>query len=361
VSEHRSSAVGPQVTQLTDSPRNAEGHLRSLMEPVTPTEAFYIRSNFPTPLIDPQSWRLRLGTGSGDDAAHSLAELKQLSQPVRRIVTLECAGNGRTLMSPQPDGTPWTLGAVGTAHFTGIPLSAVLPDLSDATEVLCTAHDRGEKEGVGQIRFQRSLPVAHLAATRGTGAEPILAWEMNGAPLSPDHGGPLRLVVPGWYAVASVKWLDRIELLKSPFSGYFQTNRYRYLESDGSVEPVTRIRVRALVLKVGDQVMDQDRLSLSLPPGQHRLTGSAWSGGGAIEAVEVSTDGGARWVHAILTPPTDPFGRTAWQVDWMAEPGVHQVIIRARDTSGAAQPLEPVWNALGYGNNVAQRVTVQVG
>jgi sulfane dehydrogenase subunit SoxC len=237
---------------LSDSPRNGQTRLAALRAPLTPTADFYIRSNFPTPSIDPSSWTLELDLGEAVRRL-DLEALRASGPHVTHTVTLECAGNGRTLMRPQPDGTPWTLGATGTATFTGLPLAALLPDdLGETVEVVFGGSDRGRKEGWGDIAFERSLPVDALGAEPA----PFLAWEMNGAPLSPDHGGPVRLVVPGWYAVASVKWLRRIALSSVPFEGYFQTDRYRYVHADGTDEPVRRMRVRALLLDVGGRGLE---------------------------------------------------------------------------------------------------------
>jgi DMSO/TMAO reductase YedYZ molybdopterin-dependent catalytic subunit len=347
---------------LSDSPRNGQTRLAALRAPITPTAGFYIRSNFPTPEIDPAAWRLELDVG-GPRRRIDLAALQAAAPHVTRTVTLECAGNGRTLMRPQPEGTPWTLGATGTATFTGIPLEALLPDdLGDAVEIVFRGADRGERPGWGEVVFERSLPVDVLADAPA----PFVAWSMNGAPLTADHGGPVRLVVPGWYAVASVKWLSRIALSSIPFEGYFQTDRYRYVEVDGSVAPVRRMRVRALLLAVGGVALEaagpapadpEDVLEVS--SGSTRLAGIAWSGHGEVASVAVSLDGGASWREAEVEAGAAPFARTAWHLDADLAPGAHEVVVRAADASGRIQPLEPVRNALGYGNNVAHRVRLE--
>lgn len=384
---------------LSDSPRNAETRLAALAEPVTPVESFYVRSNFPTPRPDPARFELAVVAGHGV-ARYSLEELRGAATPVERTVTLECAGNGRTLLDPLPDGTPWTLGATGTATFTGIPLASVLPDdLGDAVELLFTGADRGTKPGWGEIPFQRSLPVEAVHAPETSAAAPMLAWAMNGRPLSPEHGAPLRLVVPGWYAVAAVKWLTRIETLDEPFAGYFQADRYRYLRPDGSVTPVTRMRVRGLLLGIGDALLEGDGVGetdgggdadgagdsgtddarhatdddvigpggegLVTRAGPTTLHGIAWSGHAAIAGVAVSVDGGGSWREAEIGGPPGHAGHHAVRVPWTIRVelsrGRHEIVVRARDEAGHEQPLEPFENALGYGNNVVHRVPVRVG
>ncbi len=359
---------------LSDSPRNAETRLAALAAPITPVDSFYVRSNFPTPRTDPDTFELEVAV-AGETRRYALDRLRDLGPTLDRTVTLECAGNGRTLLDPLPDGTPWTLGATGTATFTGIPLSAVLPpDLGDAVELLFTGADRGSQQGWGEIPFQRSLPVGVLGSATDGGtraaAPPMLAWAMNGAPLSPEHGAPLRLVVPGWYAVASVKWLTRVEALDAPFEGYFQTDRYRYLRPDGSITPVTRMRVRGLLLGVGDSLVDEDEVGgstggrLRATAGPTTLHGIAWSGHGPITGVAVSIDGGASWREAEVGPLPGDAGHHAIRVPWSLDvdlgAGVHEVVVRARDASGREQPAHPFENSLGYGNNVVHRVPVHV-
>jgi len=347
---------------LSESPRNAETCLAALVDPVTPVDRFYVRSNFPTPGLDPTEFVLEVATGEVI-RRFSLDRLRSEGPVVERTVTLECAGNGRTLLEPFPGGTPWTLGATGTATFTGLPLADLFPTaLGDAAELLFTGADRGEKEGWGEIPFQRSLPIDVLDLKPG----PLLAWEMNGEPLTPEHGAPLRLVVPGWYAVASVKWLTRIETVREPFDGYFQTDRYRYLRPDGTVTPVTRMRVRGLLLAVGTALLEGDATAgpVVAASGPTTLRGIAWSGHGAIAGVAVSTDGGASWRDADVDAAPDHAAhhgaRVAWTMEVALERGRHEVVVRARDAAGHTQPLEPFENSLGYGNNVVHRVTVHV-
>lgn len=338
-------------TPVTHSPPNAETHRRALAAPVTHLDDFYIRSNFPPPDIDPETWTLAVRGLSGPEKRISLEELKRLGR-VEQTLVLECAGNGRTLLDPPVAGTPWTLGGVSTGRFAGVPLKILLEHLGinhdGAVECLFSGADQGDKAGWGQLTFERSLPVeAALAAPDG----PLVAWEMNGEPLRLEHGAPVRLVVPRWYAVASVKWIQRIALLAQPFSGYFQTDRYVYREAGQPDLPVRHLKCRALIL-------DPDPESVTtLKAGFHTLSGIAWSDR-PIDRVTVSTDDGATWVEAKLSEQ-DGIAPIRWNLDWNPRPGDYVLIARAHHGE-TSQPLQQSWNELGYGNNVVQRCPVRV-
>jgi sulfite oxidase len=335
-----------QLVVVSERPFNAEAPLTALATPITPVEQFFVRSNFDVPVVDAASWRLAVDGAVDAPRAFDLRELQLL--PVRDIaVTVECAGNARRWMQPVPAGTPWDLGAVSTAVFTGVALRDVLAHCAvraDALELVFAGADHGEING-RDIPFARSLPCA--AALH---EDTLLAWAMNGAPLTPAHGYPLRLLVPGWYGVASVKWLTRITAVTEPFTGHFQTERYIYVKdaavADGT--PVTRMHVRALVADV----------SAPSDSGVIRIRGSAWSGHGAITRVQLSLDGGASWHDARLDAPASAYAAVTWSHEMPAVNYDVDIIVRATDASGETQPLEPRWNELGYGNNVAQRVRV---
>lgn len=347
---------------ITDDPRNAETELAALRRDVVPTEAFYIRSNFSAPELAPEEWRLTVSAPGGPPSSFTLQELQSLGPAETRLVTLECAGNGRTLLDPPVEGTGWTLGGTSTGHFTGLPLHLLLArvatgDALDRTvEVLFRAADRGTQDGWGEIPFERSLP---LDAAAARSHPPLLAWALNGEPLPLHHGAPLRLVVPGWYAVASVKWLREIHLLDEPFQGYFQTDRYRYLVPGEAPEPVRRMRVRSLITDPAPEP-GADETVLELPPGPATISGVAWSGHGEVAGVRISTDGGERWMEARLEPAPTPYTPARWSVEWDAGPGEHELVSRARDTEGNEQPLTQWWNTLGYGNNEVHRIRVRV-
>lgn len=348
----RSSADRALVT-VTEHPYNAESPIATLAEPITPTRLFYVRSNFAVPEIDRDRWSLRV-YGEVDLPETLTWEALQALPQETVTLTMECAGNGRQMLSPVPSGTPWNLGAVSTASFTGVPLHHLLDRVrprAAAREVVFVGADGGEIDGVHVAAFERSLPIP-VAYDPGV----MLVWAINGEPLPPHHGYPLRLVVPGWYGMASVKWLVGIRLVAEPFLGPFQSERYVYIREHGVPDgtPVTRIRVRSLIAA--------PQSGAELPLGPLVIAGSAWSGHGHIRAVEVSTDGGANWRGAMLGDPPSPHAATPWRFEWTPPaPGRYELVSRAADDAGNIQPLRQVWNAQGYGNNVVQRVEVEVG
>lgn len=318
---------------------------------VVSNENFYVRSHFPVPALDAGRWRLRVVGLVKKSLAFSLADL--LNMPSRTaVVTLECAGNGRSTMQPPVDGEQWALGAAGTAEWTGVPLHHVLRQAgikAGAREVVFRGADRpAEKLSIGPARFERSLV---LADSLDDG--PLLAYAMNGEPLPAHHGYPVRLIVPGWYAVASVKWLTEIDVIGRAFEGYFQTEKYIYewdRDGDRTGEPVRHLRVRSLITHPTE--------GAAIRRGRLALRGLAWSGVSPIANVEVSVGGGSWRQAQMLGDPS----RTCWQrwelmVD-IERPGKTTLRSRATDGAGRTQPETPEWNRLGYGNNAIQKLTV---
>jgi DMSO/TMAO reductase YedYZ molybdopterin-dependent catalytic subunit len=330
--------------------------LEALRYEVTPVGLHYLLTHYDIPAIDPSDWRLVVDGLVGRPLALTLQDLR--SRPsVTLPVTMECAGNGRARLSPRPVSQPWIAEAVGTAEWTGTPLRGVLEEAGldgGAREVVFTGADHGLEGGVEQD-YARSLPIAE--ATR---EDVLLAYEINGQPLPPQHGFPLRLLVPGWYGMTSVKWLRRIQLVAESFQGYQQSHGYRFRdEPDDEGEPVTRIAPRALMVPPGfPEFLSRDRL---LPLGPCRLEGRAWSGWAPIERVEVSVDGGRAWQAADLGRAPAPTAWTPWSFGWTpGGPGEYELVCRARDAAGNEQPLVPSWNVGGYANNAVQRVRVTV-
>jgi sulfane dehydrogenase subunit SoxC len=201
--------------------------------------------------------------------------------------------------------------------------------------------------------YQRSLTVAEASRE-----EVLLVYAMNGRPLEPQHGYPLRLIVPGWYGMTSVKWLAHIEAIRGPFEGYQMTGSYRYAQSlDDPGEPVTTQKVRALMVPPGiPDFLTRMRL---VEAGPIRVTGRAWAGRLAVTRVDVSTDGGNTWAQAELGKALGPYAWCDWSYDWPAEPGRHTLCVRAQDSEGKLQP-DTLWNYQGMGNNMVQRVDVIV-
>ena len=333
--------------------RNRGMPLEALRYDITPTGLHYLLTHFDIPAIDPATWSLRIGGRVERPLSLSLADL--LRRPrTSTIVTLECAGNGRARLEPRPLSQPWLLEAIGTAEWTGTPLAPILAEAGiagDAVELVFSGVDRGIQGGIEQD-YQRSLSIAD--ATR---PEVLVAWEMNGRPLEPQHGAPVRLIVPGWYGMTHVKWLASIEAVDRPFMGYQQADAYRYTTGpDEPGEPVDRIRVRALLVPPG--IPDFFSRRRTVPRGPVMITGRAWSGEGRIERVELGIDGG--WTDAVVGPEAGPYAWRSWSAEWQATPGEHVLSCRATDATGATQPAVQPWTYQGMGNNLVQRVDVTV-
>lgn len=338
-----------QLVTVRARPFNAETPLAALREPVTPVAAYYVRSNFDLPDYDGV---VRVRGAVEEPVALTLDDLQDLPATTSRV-TLECAGNGRAGMAPLPTGEPWLGNAVATAEWTGARLADVLRRAGPKPEGVAVAFagaDHGSYKGGPDIPFVRALP---LELAEDVNNDILIAYAMNGGLLTADHGAPMRLIVPDWYGMASVKWLTQIEVLTAPFEGQFQTRSYVYEWPDGGREPVTAERVRALITEPAPGDV--------LGPGQHTVRGWAWSGTGAVTAVDVSVDGAGDWQPALVEPPAAPHAWQAWTFDWeVAEPARHVLRARATDATGATQPDMPPWNRLGYGNNAVQVVVVDV-
>lgn len=335
--------------------RNRGMPLEALRYPVTPTGMHYMLTHFDVPYADAGDWRLAVGGLVNRALSLDLDDLMR-RPAVTAAVTLECAGNGRALIDPRPVSQPWFLEAVGTAEWTGTPLRLLLDEAGiagPAREIVFTGLDQGI-QGEQVQYFERSLTVDEARRD-----EVLLAYAMNGRPLEPQHGYPLRLIVPGWYGMASVKWLQRIEAVAEPFQGYQMTGTYRYSKDpDEPGEPVTLMRVRSLMVPPG--VPDFVTRGRLLAAGPVTLTGRAWAGRAAVARVEVSGDGGASWRDAELESPGSQHAWRGWRHRWEARPGRHRLCVRATDSGGNVQPMEPYWNHQGMGNNMVQQVEVVV-
>jgi DMSO/TMAO reductase YedYZ molybdopterin-dependent catalytic subunit/rhodanese-related sulfurtransferase/glyoxylase-like metal-dependent hydrolase (beta-lactamase superfamily II) len=348
---HRQAAEHGMVVHR-DDPLNAETPISALTGGVVmPSARFYVRNHFRAPAIDASTWTLEITGLVERPLALSLRELSRMPSETR-LVTLECAGNGRSAFSPPVGGEAWRLGAVSTAEWTGVPLAHVLDRagiLAAATEVVFHGADHGATEGrPGMIYFERSLSVE-----TARGAQALLAYAMNGERLPIQHGYPVRLVVPSWYGVASVKWLTAIELAGQPFSGYFQADKYWYEPAAGTREPVTLQRVRALIT---DPTHGEE-----LPSGEITVRGLAWSGAAPIARVEVMINQGP-WQQARLIGDRR---RHCWQwwelLTRLDLPGRTSVRARATDEAGRTQPGTAGWDRDGYGNNAVQEVLCTAG
>jgi sulfane dehydrogenase subunit SoxC len=342
--------------ELALAARNHGMPLEALAYDVTPVGMHYLLTHYDVPHVDPATWRLEIDGAVDHPMTLSLDELRERPE-VTSAITFECAGNGRALLDPRPISQPWLLEAVGTGSWTGTPLASLLAQAGvpeGAVEVLFTGLDRGVEGDIEQS-FQRSLPLAEVFSD-----EVLLAWGLNGAPLPPQHGFPLRLVVPGWYGMTNVKWLSRITVLDQPFSGYQNARGYRIRQdADEAGTPVTRMTVRSLMVPPG--IPDFATRRRFAPDAEQTIEGRAWSGQGTIESVEVSSDGGATWQAADLAPEQDEHAWRGWSFSWRPQgPGEYELCCRARDSAGNQQPLAAPWNLGGYANNAVQRVPVTV-
>jgi len=340
------------VEELRLAARNHGMPLEALAYPVTPTGLHYLLTHYDVPLVDPDTWQLDIGGAVDAPLRLTLVDLR--ARPRERVTaTMECAGNGRALLEPRPLSQPWFHEAVGTAEWSGIPLVNLLDEAgvaADAVELVFSGLDRGVENGVEQA-FERSL-----AMDEARRQEVLVAIEMNGQPLLPQHGAPARLVVPGWYGMANVKWLSGISAVREPFTGYQQSWSYRLRQDPSETGvPLTRIAPHALMLPPGiPDFFTRDRV---VAMGPTRLTGRVWSGGQPIDGVEVSVDGGTTWADAMVAPAElGPWAWRSWAFEWTPSgPGVHVLSCRARTED---DPDRLAWNLGGYANPAPQRVVV---
>ncbi|WP_370614304.1 sulfite oxidase [Mumia sp. Pv 4-285] len=343
------------LDELRLATRNHGMPLEMLDLEVTPPGLHYVLVHYDIPLLDREAWRLVVDGHVDRPLTLGLGDLADLDPTTRRL-TLECAGNGRARTSPRPISQPWLDEAVGTADWSGVLLAPLLERAgvrAGAESVVFTGADHGIERGIEQD-YQRALSIDEVE--RG---EVFLATAMNGAPLPPQHGAPVRLVVPGWYGMAHVKWLIRITILDRPFDGFQNATAYRIKRDPGDPgEPVTRIEPRALIRPPG--FPDFQTRGRIVDAGRHVLTGRAWSGFAPVERVEVSSDGAATWSDAEIEPCSAPYAWQAWRSTWHAMPGPTELCVRATDAEGRTQPLEQRWNRQGMANTHVQRVPVVV-
>jgi sulfane dehydrogenase subunit SoxC len=347
--------AGIGIDELDLAARNHAMPHGALRYDVTPIGMHYLLTHYDIPDVDPGTFRLTIDGHVSTPLTLRLDDLRDRPS-VTAEVTLECAGNGRVLLEPRAISQPWLRGAVGTGAWTGTPLAPLLAEAgprTGAVDVAFAGSDHG-LEGDVEQDYERGLSLAE--ATR---PDLLLAYEMNGQPLPPQHGFPLRLIVPGWYGMTHVKWLTRIRVLDTPFTGYQNVTGYRLRADENDPgTPIERIRVRSLMVPPGFPTF-QPRTRV-VDAGPVHLSGRAWSGTAPIVRVEVSLDDGATWADADLGPEPQPQAWRSWSFAWDAQPGQHTVCSRATDADGQAQPEAPAWNVGGYLNNAVERVEVEV-
>lgn len=338
---HESPATDvPGLITRQKEPENLEMPFSGVRDFLTPAAQLYVRSHFDVPHIDPATYRLSIEGAVQRPYELTYDEICQL--PSQSLVALlECAGNGRLFLSPPEKGLQWELGGVGNIDWTGTPLWPLLSRAGiqpSACEVVLVGADQGEPRDPepstpGPIVYARSLPLE-----KASRPEVLLAHRMNGAPLTPQHGFPVRAVVAGWYAMASVKWLRRIVVVDRPFQGYYQTFAYsRWERRDGlsSLVPVDELQVKAQIARPAPHER--------VPVGSvFHIRGTAWSSDAAVTRVEVSADGGASWVDARLLDEPLPYTWRRWELAWQtpSQPGSCTLMARATDAHGRTQPMQ---------------------
>jgi DMSO/TMAO reductase YedYZ molybdopterin-dependent catalytic subunit len=348
----------PGLIPRDTNPDNLETPFAALKDVLTPNEQFYVRSHFAVPKMDAKTYRLNVGGAVEKAVELTLDQLQEL--PAKTLtMTLECAGNGRAFLNPKTKGVQWELGAVSTAEWTGVPLSAVLEKAGlrkNAVDVVLEGGDTGESKNdakpAGALHFTRGLPLA-----KALKPEVLLAFKMNGEPLSANHGLPLRAVVGGWYGVASIKWLSRVLVTDRPFVGFEQSIDYSTWERrDGipSLVPIAEMEVKASIARpsAGETVPAKDN---------YRIFGAAWTGESEISKVEISTDAGQTWDEAKLLGKAIPFAWRLWEFPWKSpKAGKYSLMARATDKRGRTQPMQRDPDRRNYVVNHVVPVDVEV-
>jgi DMSO/TMAO reductase YedYZ molybdopterin-dependent catalytic subunit len=354
----RSAVEGPFAREeVVLANRNHGIALEMLRHDVTPAGLHYLLNHFDIPYVseaDAAKWTLSIGGTVERSISIPLAEIKALPAVTQRV-TLECAGNGRGLFEPRWPSMPWMREAVGTAEWTGTPLRAVLDRAGlkpETVDISFHGIDSGFDKS-NEHEYGRSLK-PDLARDENV----LLVWAMNGQPLLPQHGFPLRMIVPGWYGMASVKWLSRIEARATPYQGYQQIGTYHFRQKEGEQgTPITTMRVKSLMVPPG--IPDWYSRKRLVEKGPVTIYGRAWSGAGtAIARVEVSING--VWRDAELDPPAGRFAWRGWRLAWDATPGGYDIACRATDVAGNTQPTEAIYDRGGFGNNSLHSIEVFV-
>ncbi len=339
---------------VVPSPENSETPLAEVESWVTPNRLFFVRNHFDIPQIDLADWRLTIGGCVRRELELDWEQFAAL--PTRSVfATVECAGNGRSFLQPKVEGVQWGAGAIGHAEWTGVPLKFLLEQAGvrpETKEIVVAGADTGtEHDHPATMPFARSLPLE-----KALHPDTLLATRMNGEPLDANHGFPVRLLVPGWYGVASVKWVRSIQAVQQPFDGYFQTVKYTIRRQTGrgtEVESVGAMPVKSEIARPRD--------GETLGIGTNRIFGFAWAGEEAVQTVEISTDGGRSWQQAELIGPRAPYSWTLWEYLWeVTTPGEHTLLSRAVSAAGEVQPMQHPAGRGGYVINFSRPTHVQV-
>ena len=354
------SAADPEKRDMivrSARPEDLEMPVSGFADNITPIEHFFVRTHVYVPSVDAATFRLKVEGEVATPVELSLDELKQMPA-VEIVAVAECAGNGRNFYEPYIPGAQWQHGAVGNGRWKGVRLADVLKRAGIKASAVEVVFD-GADSPIGTMPdFQRAVP-----AKKALDPNTILAYEMNGQPLPAKHGYPLRVVAPGWASDCWTKWLSSIRVLDKPFDGFWMTGSYRKPANAvipgaaiamEQMEPVTSLKVKSII----SSPLENAQVEAGKPTAIH---GVAWTGdtGGGVTAVEVSVDGGRSWRQARLEGPPTLYGFRSWSINWTpSRESYFNLMVRATDKSGAAQPMAQEWNPSGYGWNVAHRVGV---
>jgi sulfite oxidase len=353
--ENKKSLIQPYLTTRGLTPENQETPIHFLRQQIIPKQYFYIRNHFPYPSLTKDAFTLSI---SGEvEKPIKIHYDDIIKMPSRRVILpLECSGNKRSYFRPRTYGEQWEDGAISQGEWTGVSLSHLLSMAGvkkSAVEVMFEAYDFGKKPGYDKVfNFERSLPIP-----KALHDDTIVAYQFNREPITFKHGYPLRLIVPQWYAMASVKWLKSISVIPHKFQGPFQTDDYVYYphkKSGANKRPVTTINVSSLIQHpLNYQILDR---------GTHNIDGIAWTGEGKILKIEVSTNEGKTWEEAKFhDEKIHPYSWVLWNYKWnVQKKGSYTIMSRAYDSSGRIQPFEAEWNRKGYGYNAVYTIKVKV-
>lgn len=345
----------PYLITRSLQPENQETPIHFLESDIVKNDLFYRRNHFPYPPLSYSNYWLPINGSVSESLLFTMQDLLQFPSKTIKIV-LECAGNKRNRFEPKVFGEQWTNGAISQGIWKGVPLRFLLERArvnQEAKEVVVEGYDFGTRKDSNKVfSYARSLPIE-----KALHPDTIIAYEYNHQPISFKHGYPLRLIVPEWYAMASVKWIKQIIVIDGVFNGPFQSIDYVYYpykESNKEAWPVTNMNVNSTIQKP----LDMEILNL----GKHNIKGIAWTGKGSITMVEVSIDSGQTWSNVKLNS-SEGFGYewVPWTFEWnVREKGEYTIISRATDSYGRTQPSFPNWNRKGYGFNALDKIKVKV-
>lgn len=349
------NTVKPYLLTRKLEPDNQETPISFIDSGMIDGKLFYRRNHFSYPSLSYANYFLPINGIISTPLLLSLKDIVQLPSKTIKVV-LECAGNKRSFFEPEVFGEQWGKGAISQGNWKGVPLKSLLEQAGikdNAKEVIVEGYDFGKRTDTDQVyTYARSLPIE-----KALHPDTIIAYEYNNKSIPFKHGYPLRLIVPYWYAMASVKWIKQITVIDGKFKGPFQTTDYMYYpnkENDKDASPVTIINVNSTIQKPLDMEV--------LTTGKHIIKGIAWTGIGAIAKLEISIDGGKNWAEAQLEDSSHmKYGWVSWSFKWtVQEKGEYVILSKATDSSGRIQPTKAYWNRKGYGYHAMDKISVKV-